>query len=74
MNDQNPSPPVKGALFEHAIKHKDYGYFLGTARPIWRENFSPRRQEAYTYTEQGAHIKMSKFPHAFRGCSVVNVG
>tara|TARA_R110000803_G_scaffold185974_1_gene248438 strand:- start:114 stop:341 length:228 start_codon:yes stop_codon:yes gene_type:complete len=73
MIDQNPSPPLPSnyLLFDAALRHETYGFYLGTARPVFKDNFSTDKREAFTYSRAGACAKKSRFPTMFMKCEVV---
>ena len=58
--------------FDYAILRNDGKYYTGRTfdHP---EAFSGNRLEIFTYTEHGAHRKISLFPQAFANCRVVRL-
>tara|TARA_S200002703_G_C3634350_1_gene194833 strand:+ start:249 stop:479 length:231 start_codon:yes stop_codon:yes gene_type:complete len=73
--DQNPSPPIpiNYSLFEYALKHPQYGFYEGTTRDSFEENFSQSKTLAYTYTLNGADVKKRRFPAMFGACEIVKI-
>jgi len=60
--------------FKYAILHSKFGYYLGTARDEWEDNFSNKPNldnPVYTFSRYGAGKKVASFQDAFRECKVV---
>ena len=59
--------------FEYALRHPTFGFYLGTARDSLESNFSKSKRDAFTYTEQGAHVKKRNFPAMFGDCEIAKI-
>ena len=75
MIDQNQSPPLpsKYITCEYGIRHPEYGFYQGTARDSFEENFSHDKWLAFGFTENGANTKKAKFPLMFGKCSIEKI-
>tara|TARA_R100001086_G_scaffold199616_1_gene115791 strand:- start:1734 stop:1937 length:204 start_codon:yes stop_codon:yes gene_type:complete len=59
--------------FEYALKHPEHGFYLGTAREVFSENFSHNpnlSNPVYLYTKFGAEQKVKNL-QVFQGCKIV---
>ncbi len=59
----------KYAIIEDNTNH----YYLGSVYGDRSKDFGPPSlyNPVYTYTEEGAHKKINRFPLMFKGCSVI---